>query len=135
MWYMDIKCTGVSAAPGLLLMVSSIKYTSISCMTSLPQYVPYLYVERNVYSEKGSLVTKQTFLKFFSSCMSFCGFIIYVWHVLKAGNESSGSSLVLEKVCHLVMKELKVCWQKLTTQNCLVDVNQKSMRIKCFADE
>jgi hypothetical protein len=67
MWYMDVKCTGVSVAPGLLLVVSSIKYTSVS----LPQYVPYLYVKRKVYSGKGSLVTKQTLLKFFSSCVSF----------------------------------------------------------------
>lgn len=63
---MDIKCTGVGVAPGLLFVVSSIKYTSVS----LPQYVPYLYVVRKVYSEKGSLVTKQTLLKFFSSCVS-----------------------------------------------------------------
>jgi len=63
---MGVKCTGVSVAPGLLLVVSSIKYTSVS----LPQYVPYLNVKRKVYSEKGSLVTKQTLLKFFSSCVS-----------------------------------------------------------------
>jgi len=64
---MGIKCTGVSVAPSFLLVVSSIKYTSVS----LPQYVPYLYIKTKVYSEKGSLVTMQTLLKFFSSCVSF----------------------------------------------------------------
>jgi hypothetical protein len=28
-----------------------------------------------------------------------------------------------------------VYWQELTTQDCLVNLNRMSMRIKCFADE
>ena len=100
---MDIQCTGVSVAPGLLLAVSSIKYTSVS----LPQYVPYLYVKRKVYSGKGSLVTKQI-IKILLKLCELLGDIIDVWDVLEAMSEPGGSSLVLAKVYRLVVKGLKV---------------------------
>lgn len=70
---MDRKCTSIGAAPALLVMMSSLRYESVNLITSLPHYVTCLHVRSKVYSEKGNLVTKQTLLKFFSSCASSCG--------------------------------------------------------------
>lgn len=67
-----------------------------------------------------------------------------MWDVLEASSELSGSSLVLAKVFRLVVKVTEgarikvislVCWQELTTQDCLVNLTRTSMRIKCLADE
>lgn len=86
---MDIKCTSVSAPPGLLVMMSSTRYASVNRMTSLRHCVPYLHVRRKVYGEKGNLVTKQTLLKLFSSCVSFWGLSSMCEMFKKAGSESS----------------------------------------------
>jgi len=84
MWYMDVKCTGVSVAPGLLLVVGFIKYTSVS----LPQYVPYLYVRRKVYSEKRKFGYQVDIVKILLKLCELLGDTIDVWDVLEA---SSGS--------------------------------------------
>lgn len=104
MWYMDVKCTGVSVTPGLLLVVSSIKYTSVS----LPQYVPYLYVKKKHLQWKRTFGYQAGIVKILLKLCELLGDIVDVWDVLEASSKPCGSSLVLAKVFRLVVKELKV---------------------------
>jgi hypothetical protein len=75
----------------LLLVASSIINTSVS----LPQYVPYLYVKRNVYSEKRKFGYQVDIVKILLKLCELLGDTIDMWDVLEASSEPSGSSLVL----------------------------------------
>lgn len=78
-WIQNVR---VCVKPGLLLVVIFIKYTSVSCKTSLPHYVPYL-------CQKKSLQWKRNFgyqpdiVKILLKLWELLGVIICVWDVWK----------------------------------------------------